>query len=1629
MEQLKPFPKILNIFIVLILTTLFTTEAHAQTLVSFTGNKATSEGNSGYTNLLFIVNLSAASSAIVSVDFATSDGSALAGSDYVALSGTIVFNPGQTSKTITVQVIGDTNIESHENFYVTLSNPVNASLGTINKVTGSIFNDDSAPLPSLSISGSLISEGNSGYTNADFGVTLSSASTSTVTVNFSTSDGNAIAGSDYVALSGTITFPPGTTTKTITVQVVGDLTNETNENFFITLSSPTNATISIAQGQGTIINDDDLPTLSIDDVSILEGDAGIKLLNFTISLSSPSSLSTSVNYATVNNTATGNSVPGLDDYTMKNDVVVLNPGVTSLIVDVPINGDVDIEGDEEFYVDLSNPVNATILKGRGVGAIITDDYPFLSINDVSITEGNSGTSAMTFNVSLSQPSPLTITVNFTTADSTALSGSDYISNTGSLTFLPGEVSKNISINIYGDTTEELDEVFNITLTNPTNAKLGDKMGVGTILNDDQPQTFTLTVIRSGSGSGTITSSPTGIDCGATCNYTFSAGTVVTLTATPDANSSFTGWSGAATGTGNANITMDGNKSVSATFTINTSTISNFIWKDINGDGIQNGSEPGFANVQVNLLDSTNTVLASTITDANGLYAFTSIPNGIYKIAVIAPTGWGFTLKYQGGNPVLDSNVDQTTGISDPFSLSFNYLDEAHDAGLVSANTTTTKTGPSTAIVGENITYTIKVHNYGPTAAAGVVVTDPLPQGTTYVVSTGNGEFANGIVTWNVGTIQYDTDAFFDVTVTTTSSGDVANTSTTVADTPDPNPNDNSSSTTTTVSPQTFTLTVARAGSGSGTVTSSPTGIDCGATCSYTFTAGTVVTLTATPDASSSFSGWSGAAAGTGNATITMDGNKSVTATFSKMQYTLVINRTGQGTVTSDIGGIFCGAACSATYDVGTIVTLTATPDTDYQFDGWSGDASGTSSTIVITMDGNKTVNASFSHQPYTLTVARTGSGSGTVTSSPTGIDCGTTCNYTFSAGTVVTLTATPDASSSFAGWSGAATGTGIATITMDGNKNLVAAFVISTSTISNFIWKDINGDGIQNGSEPGFANVQVNLLDSTNITLATTTSDASGFYAFSSVVSGTYKIKVIPPSGWGFTLKEQGGNPVIDSDVEQTTGISDPFTLSFSYLDETHDAGLVSANTTTTKTGPPTATTGEQVTYTISVHNSGPTASSGIVVSDPLPQGTTYVASTGNGEYTNGTVTWNLGTMQTNYDVTVTVTVTVDADGTITNTSTTVADTPDPNSNDNSSSTTTNVSQQTFTLTVTRIGSGSGVVTSNPFGIDCGSSCSYSFTAGTVITLTATPDASSSFAGWSGAATGTSAATITMNGHKSVAATFIQNSYSLLQGILHDLISLRSTITRKDDLKKIDEAIKYLNKALDTDYWVDGDHLQSQKGEKIFDKTKDAVNKLSDLMKEKKSSIAPGVLQGFIDRIVQVDRILATIAINDAVNLGGDTNDITKANEELSKGDNKILNAKYESGIEHYRKSWGKAIKSLPQSAKITAGASLAIYEQIAEETIPTEFGLMQNYPNPFNPITTINYNIASESKVTLKVFDMLGREIVTLVNSELSPCSYSSQFNGSELASGIYIYQIIAIPSNGSDEVFISAKKLIFMK
>ncbi|HUQ11997.1 MAG TPA: Calx-beta domain-containing protein [Steroidobacteraceae bacterium] len=212
------------------------------------------EGNAGTSTMAFTVSLTAAATSAISVNYATANGTASAGSDYAATNGTLTFAAGETSKTVNVAINGDTAVEADETFAVTLSAVSGATLADAS-AQATIVNDDVAPPPTMSIADVTVTEGNAPVT-ATFTVTLSAAAAGAVTVNYATADGTALAGSDYTAASGTLSFAPGETSKSIDVIIGGDTTVESAESFAVNLSAPSGATLADANAQGNIVNDD-----------------------------------------------------------------------------------------------------------------------------------------------------------------------------------------------------------------------------------------------------------------------------------------------------------------------------------------------------------------------------------------------------------------------------------------------------------------------------------------------------------------------------------------------------------------------------------------------------------------------------------------------------------------------------------------------------------------------------------------------------------------------------------------------------------------------------------------------------------------------------------------------------------------------------------------------------------------------------------------------------------------------------------------------------------------------------------------------------------------------------------------------------------------------------------------------------------------------------------------------------------------------------------------------------------------------------------------------------------------------------------------------------------------------------
>ena len=424
-----------------------------------------------------------------SVDYATSNGTATEGQDYLSSEGTVQFADGQETATFDVAISDDIRDEANETIIVTLSNPGGAgTLGSPNPATITITDNDATP--TLSIDDVAVAETDEGTQNAVFTVILSAPLTQPVTVTYGTSNGGgangATAGEDYTATSGTLTFAAGETIQTIEVPITADEINEPNETFNVTLSNATGASLpddNGAVGIGTIIDDDTtgLPGIFVNDITVEEGDTGTQTATFTVQLSVAPTSDVTVAYTTTAGTATAGQ-----DFAAENGTLTFTGATRTQTVTIDVTGDEIVEGNETFALTLSQPSNAALVDNSAQATIIDDDTPVgLSINNATVAEGNTGNTDATFTITLSAATTQIVTVGFATAAGTATAGQDFTQTTGTATFPAGTTTQTVTVPIVGDADFEPDETFTVVLSNPQNALLTDAQGLGTITNDDE----------------------------------------------------------------------------------------------------------------------------------------------------------------------------------------------------------------------------------------------------------------------------------------------------------------------------------------------------------------------------------------------------------------------------------------------------------------------------------------------------------------------------------------------------------------------------------------------------------------------------------------------------------------------------------------------------------------------------------------------------------------------------------------------------------------------------------------------------------------------------------------------------------------------------------------------------------------------------------------------------------------------------------------------------------------------------------------------------------------------------------------------------------------------------------------
>ncbi len=355
------------------------------------------EGN-GAGNAVFTVTLGAAAAQPVTLTYATANGTAAGGTDYTATSGTLAYVPGETSKTVTVAVSGDSRNEGDEDFFLSVGRVTNATIAN-GPARAVIANDD---VSQLDIADASLAEGDAGTAGLAFTVTLTPPSAGPVTVVFASADQTALAGQDYDAASGQLTFNPGDTTRTVAMRVIADTIDKGDETFTVTLSTAgTGTRLGRATATGWIIDDDAPPEIFSPDVTVAEKTNDETAAVFPVRLSGPRSFPVTVRYETRSGTAS----TGVD-FTPVSGALTFAPGDETQPVAVPVTGDRRFEGGETVRLRLSSAGNGLLTEPEAVATIVDDDQPgyLMASTDGGIfTFGGSGFSGSTGGAKLNSP--------------------------------------------------------------------------------------------------------------------------------------------------------------------------------------------------------------------------------------------------------------------------------------------------------------------------------------------------------------------------------------------------------------------------------------------------------------------------------------------------------------------------------------------------------------------------------------------------------------------------------------------------------------------------------------------------------------------------------------------------------------------------------------------------------------------------------------------------------------------------------------------------------------------------------------------------------------------------------------------------------------------------------------------------------------------------------------------------------------------------------------------------------------------------------------------------------------------------------------------------------------------------
>ena len=521
-------------------------------------NSTSSNGAESTSSKALTVDLSAASSNNVTVDYVVTGTATGSGTDYTLANGTLTISAGNTSGTITIaSIVNDSLDEANETVIVTLSNPSNATLGSDSVHTYTINDNDNTPVVDFNETSSNQAES---VSSKALTVDLSAASGQDVTVDYAVTGTATGSGTDYTLANGTLTINAGSTSGTITIaSIVDDSLDEANETVIVTLSSPNNATLGSDDAHTYTINDNDnAPVVDFNTTNSSDAES-VSSVSLTVDLSAASSQDVTVDYA-VTGTATGSGT----DYTLANGTLTISAGSTTGTITIAgiIDDSLD-EPNETVIVTLSNPSNATLGSDDAHTYTITDNEstPTIDFNTTS-SSGAESVSSKAITVDLSGTSSQNVTVDYAITGTATGSGTDYTLSSGTLTLSSGSTSGTITIaSIVNDTLDENNETVILTLSNPSNAILGsDSVHTYTIFDNDNAPVVDFNATSS-NGAESVSSKTITVDLSAVSAKNVSVNYAIT---------------GTATGSGNDYTLADGTLTINAGATSGTITIASIV---------------------------------------------------------------------------------------------------------------------------------------------------------------------------------------------------------------------------------------------------------------------------------------------------------------------------------------------------------------------------------------------------------------------------------------------------------------------------------------------------------------------------------------------------------------------------------------------------------------------------------------------------------------------------------------------------------------------------------------------------------------------------------------------------------------------------------------------------------------------------------------------------------------------------------------------------------------------------------------------------------------------------------------------------------------------------------------------